>query len=167
MSFRLNSLLAIVHYKPLLLTAFAWGWFEVEFVPNAMRVFFLGGAMAIDLATGLVKSWKKGEATTSAGFQKSVVKLSRYCSVIIATWFLANVMAGMSERHIDYSFLVNGTIGFLTFIEIYSIFENVYEIDTEGPLSKWFIGPVLRFLRGQLKNNPFNKLNSDNEESSK
>lgn len=152
-------------HKALLLSAFAWGWFEVEFIPRPMRVFFLGAAMAIDLASGLVKSWKKGDATSSQGFQRTVIKLTRYSSVIIATWFLANVMGSMSPGKVDYSFLVNGCIGFLTFIEIYSIFENVYEIDPTGPLSRWFVGPALKFLRGKLKNNPFNQLNDDNEDS--
>ena len=165
----MKSLFAAWQYKPLLLSAFAWGWFEVEFIPAPMRIFFLGAAMAIDLASGLVKSWKNGHITTSAGFQRSVVKLSRYCSVIIATWFLANILGTVSPANIDYAYMVNGTIGFLTFIEIYSIFENVYEIDPTGPLSRYLVGPVLKILKGNMNRfNPFNKLNDhDNDTNSK
>lgn len=160
----MKSLLTVVQNKTLLFTGLAASWLEIAFLPKPMMLLLLVFAMIIDLITGLIKSWKKGVATASAGFQRSVVKLSRYVSVVIGVWLLANVLGNMSGAKVDYTYFVNACIGFLSFIEIYSIFENVYEIDPAGPLSKWFVGPVLKFLRGKLKNNPIEKLqNTEND----
>lgn len=143
----------MINYKPLLLSGVATGWFEVYFLPKPMMLFFLIGAIVVDFITGLIKSWGKGDATTSTGFRQTVSKLTGYIGAIIGMWFLANMLSLMyPQKVVDYSVLVNGTIGFLTFIELYSIFENVYEINPNSYLSRFFIRRVIKFLRGKLDN---------------
>ncbi len=162
----MKTLFLVLTHKPLLLAAIFWGIIEVAFFPKPMLLFFLAGSMVIDLLCGLMKSWKNGVATNAELFQKTVLKITRYVSVTIAVWILVNILNGMSPSSFDYSFFVNSCIGFLSFIELYSIFENVYEIDPAGPLSKYFVGPILKFLKGRLKNNPINQL-ENNEDTKK
>lgn len=137
--------------KKLLLTAMLWGWLEIAFLPNPMLIFCLFGAMIIDLITGLLKSWSTGKATTSTGFRRTVVKITMYFSLITATWILANLLSKMWESgKIDYAPLVNLVIGILSFIELYSVFENVYAMAPNSPISRYVAKPFLKFLRGLL-----------------
>lgn len=126
-------------------------WFEVAAMPKPMLLFFLFGAITVDFITGLIKSWTLGKATTSIGFRKTVSKLSTYVGAIIGIWFLANLFNMMYET--DYSLLVNGALFFLSFIELYSVFENLYQIAPKSLLSIYFIKPILKFLKGKLENN--------------
>jgi len=153
----MKSLVAAFQYKFLFLSSFAWGWFEVIAIPKLMLLFFLFGAMLVDFVTGLMKSWRLGIATSSNGLRKTVTKICTYAGAITGVWLLANLM-NASVFKFDYTVFVNSSIGFLTFIEIYSIFENVYEIDPNSLLSKKFIAPILKFLKGRLEQNPINKL---------
>jgi phage-related holin len=161
----MKTLFTVLNSKPLLLSAITVAGLELAFLPKPVLLYLLMGAMFIDLVTGLVKSWQRGVATASAGFQRTVIKMSRYTAVIFGVWIAANVICNTSGAKADYSPAINGTVGFLSFIEIYSIFENVYEIDPTGPLSKWFIGPALKLLRGRLINNPLNKFPGNDDES--
>ncbi len=144
-------------------TALIWGWLEIAFLPKPMLVFYLGGAMAVDLLTGLIKSWKMGQATKSSGFRKTVIKISTYVSTIIGVWLLANLMSQLYPK-LDYSSMVNITIGFLSFIELYSVFENIFAIDPDGALSRYIVKPVLGFLKGRLDRNPFSNLPKEDKD---
>lgn len=106
--------------------------------------------MTIDLITGLVKSWKKGRNTTSKGFKGTAIKIGTYSGIVVAASLMANVLADMYPP-IDYDFYVNLTVAFLTFVEVYSILENVYETDPKSTVSVYFIGPVLKWMKGYMK----------------
>lgn len=162
----MKSLITAFNHKTFLAAGAAWGWFEIVAVPKPMLLVLLFGAIIIDLLTGLIKSWNLGKATSSTGFRKTVTKVGAYVGVILGVWFLSNIMNGMYETAFDYAVFVNACIGFLTFIEIYSIFENVYEIDPNSLLSKKFIKPILKFLKGKLDNNPISKLTKDESDES-
>ncbi|RYD50656.1 MAG: hypothetical protein EOP52_13420 [Sphingobacteriales bacterium] len=147
----MRTLTMVFCNKNLLFTAIFWGWLEIAFLPNPMLIFCLFGAMLIDLITGLLKSWSTGKATTSTGFRKTVAKITMYFSLITATWILANLLQVMwSSVKIDYSPLVNLVIGILSFIELYSVFENVYAMAPNSPISRYVAKPFLKLLRGML-----------------
>ena len=141
--------LFLSHPKALLLAA-GVAWLEVIVIPNPVLIFVLLGAMMIDLLTGLLKSWNEGKATTSNGFRKSVIKFTTYACAIIGMWFLAVLLKQMYGGF-DYTILVNLTICILSLIELYSVFENVNAISPNSMLSKYLAKPVLKGLRGLLK----------------
>lgn len=157
--------MSIFHFKALMLSAFAWGWFEVVALPKPMLIFFLFLAIIIDLITGLIKSWGQGQVTTSAGFRKTVSKLLTYVAVIIGVWILANLISMGYNTGLDYVILVDGSIGFLTFIETYSIFENIYEASPNSLLSKKFIKPILKFLKGKINSHPIDDIIKNSEDA--
>ena len=145
----------------------AVGIIETIIVPKPALILLLLGAMILDLILGIWKSWSKGIATTSSGFRKTVNKLAAYMGAVLGMWFLAMLCSTIyKQTAFDYSHLVNGTIGFLTFIELYSIFENIYEIDPNSMLSRYFIKRVLKLLRGKLINDhPLKTIEDDEEQS--
>lgn len=160
----MKSTFAIFQHKTLFLSAITIGWLEVAALPNPNLIVILFGVMIVDFITGLIKSWKKGESTSKVGFVKSVTKIGVYTGAIMGVWLLANLLAQLYlQSTVDYTLFVNWTIGFLSFIELYSIFENIYETDPESKVSKKFVKPILKFLKGRIDNNPFtNPNNKDN-----
>ncbi len=162
----MKSLAHVLTNKKLFLASVAWGWLELAFFPKPMLLFFLAGTMIIDLITGLVKSWKNGVATNYQLLQKTVIKITMYCSVIISAWIMVNIFNTINKSDINYAIFVNGLIGVLSFIELYSIFSNIYEIDPKGPLSLYVVGPILKLLKSKLNNNPIHQLeNEENNEN--
>lgn len=140
------------------------GWFEVIAVPKPMLLLFLLGAILVDFITGIVKSWSKGKPTTPVGFRKTVTKLGTYVGSILGVWILVNILNTAYTTSFDYTVIINGSIGFLTFIEVYSVFENIYEIDPNSLLSRKFIKPILKFLKGKLdSSHPLDDLTNKNK----
>jgi phage-related holin len=166
----MKSILSIFQHKYLLLSAFAYGWFEVVAIPQPMLMVFLFGAITFDFITGIIKSMNKGVIATSVGFRKTVTKIGGYSGTIIAMWILANMLGMMNKGNkdaMDYSFLVNGTIGFITFIEIYSILENVSELFPNKSLIRGFLNTIMKFLKNKIESeNPIKQL-EDEQESNK
>jgi hypothetical protein len=153
-----RALLTTMKTGGLFLSATILGVVEIHFVPPPGRLLLLGIAIALDLMTGLVKSWSKSVPTTSGGLKRTGVKIGLYAGIICATWLLANIMGDVTNQKFDYGNIVTFTIGFLTLVEIYSIFENVYEADPESAVSVYLIGPALKWMKGTLEeHNPFKK----------
>ncbi|HAN37430.1 MAG TPA: hypothetical protein DCQ29_00890, partial [Chitinophagaceae bacterium] len=53
--------------------------------------------------------------------------------------------------------LNDGLLIFIIYIEVTSIFENLYAIDSNSTFAKFFIKPILNLLTFQIKNNPVTK----------
>lgn len=146
----MRSLLYIsTHIKPLMAAIIVAG-IELKFLPNYQLIFYLGGAIIVDLFTGLLKSWDRGETTLSGGLRKTALKVGVYSCVILATWLVACLLSTLYSK-IDYTPLVNLIIGLLSFIELYSVFENVYAIAPNSALSKYIAKPFLKFLKGVIE----------------
>ncbi|HWR32077.1 MAG TPA: phage holin family protein, partial [Chitinophagaceae bacterium] len=105
----------------------------------------------IDFITGITKAKLKGVARTSQGYRKTVIKLMQYVVAIIiflgGGYFLKQAIppnaegqmlqvANILQQASSYVML------FVIYIEVSSIFENLYEIDSKSPFSRFFINPV-------------------------
>lgn len=120
-----------------------------------MILFWLVLAVAFDLLTGVLKAWSKGESTTSAGLRKTVIKIGSYVGTMVMVIILTNVVGivDVSNRY-DLSILVDTLMGFMVFIELYSICENISEAYPNSPLVTYMIGPIMKFLKGKISKNP-------------
>mgnify|MGYP003336767858 CR=1 FL=1 len=138
-------------------TSFAtsFAWFSVKYVPSMMIFFWLVIAVLGDLLTGLLKAWTKGLATTSTGLRRTATKIGSYCGAIVVVVILVN-MLGIVDHNNKYNleFLIDGLVGFMVFIELYSICENISEAYPNSPLTKWLIIPIMKKLKGKLSKNP-------------
>lgn len=155
----LRALVTTLKTGGLFLSATWWSVLEIEFIPPPGKMALLFAAIMADLFTGLLKSWKLGIKTNSQGLKRTAIKIGMYAAIMIAVWLLANIMDDISPITVSYGFMVTLTVGFLTFIEIYSIFENIYEADKESFLSVYLIGPALKWMKGTAEEyNPFKRL---------
>lgn len=152
----------IFHFKTLLMSPVSllmgslFAWFSVKHIPSAMMLFWLGLALVLNLISGVAKAWTKGEFTTALGFQKTVVKIMVYSCTVIAMVMLVNMVQSISgNTQFNFSIAIDSVMGFLVWIELYSVFENVSVIYPKSALTRFLILPLLKVLRSRLKNPPF------------
>jgi hypothetical protein len=140
---------------------------KIQFFPNAQLLLWMTISIILDLVTGIGKALVKGEARTSAGYRKTVIKAFQYVGAISAAAILQNVGSINDSTKVLLSYVTDGLIVFITYIEVTSVFENLYEIDNKTILSKYFYTPILKILTFQLKNNPLIKQAGSLNEDSK
>jgi phage-related holin len=151
--------LSIFKYPLLLITgtsfATSFAWLSVKYLPSLMIFFWLVIAVLGDLLTGLLKAWAKGQATSSTGLRRTATKIGSYCGAIIVVIILIN-MLGIVDTTNSYNLkiLIDGLIGFMVFIELYSICENISEAYPNSPLTLWLIEPIMLKLKGKFLKPP-------------
>ena len=129
---------------------------QLNFFPNVSLLAVLFLVMVFDFITGVLKAKVLGMARTSDGFRKTIKKFTQYAFALLASYslaYVANTKGGETIQHLT-PYLVDGLSIFIVYIEITSIFENLYMIDSDSMISKYFFAPMLKMLTFQIKNNP-------------
>lgn len=131
--------------------------------PSLGLLQWMGIAIVVDFFTGVVKAAVLGRPITSNGFKQTVIKFLQYGGAITVGIILNNAarhnnLDGIKSL-LDY--LNNGLVVFIIYIEVTSIFENIYECDKNSPMGRFFIKPILKVLTFQIKNNPVSKLSEE------
>lgn len=131
-------------------------FFKVSFLPSAPLLFYMGLAILIDFITGIAKSKLLGIARTSKGYRKTVIKFVQYGGALAIGVVLANIgdAPANDPSKLMTAYFNNALIIFVIYIEVTSVFENLYAMDQKSLFSKYFISPMLRLLTWQIKNNP-------------
>jgi phage-related holin len=122
-------------------------------IGNVDLLLVMSALIVVDLITGIIKAIFLKKIRTSEGYRKTVIKFSQYGGAIVAGFLMKylavkNVDLGDLDKYVDY--LTNGLQLFIVFIELTSVFENLYQIDKTSPFSKYFLQPMLRILTFQL-----------------
>lgn len=144
-------MLTILKTPTLAVSAGLFSWLTIEYFPSAMLFFWLLIAMFGDFVTGLLKSWRKGKHTSSEGLRRSITKVLSYCGAILVIMVMVNVIGLVDDGNkYDLAIIINGLMGFIVFVELYSICENITEAYPESPLVKYFIVHIMTFLRGRF-----------------
>lgn len=129
---------------------------KVTFLPSVSLLFYMAIAIILDFITGILKAKVLKQVCTSAGYRKSVVKFLQYGGSIAIGLVLANVGEGRTADAFKsmISYFNDGLLLFIIYIEVTSVFENLYAVDNRTVMSKYFIAPVLKILTWQIRNNP-------------
>jgi phage-related holin len=131
-----------------------WGgtllFIDVITAPSFNMLFVVMGAIAIDFITGIAKAKAKKVARTSEGFRKTVVKLMQYLVPILVLWVASKRVPGYETALKEIS---GWLMLFITYIEVTSIFENLYKIDNKTVIAKYVYKPALRLLKFGIENN--------------
>jgi phage-related holin len=104
----------------------------------------------IDLVTGVVKAKFKKVNRTSEGYRKTLVKLLQYLVPVLILWGAGKFIPEYAVRLKQASGWV---MMFIIYIEVTSIFENLYEIDKTSPISKYLYKNMLVILKFGLEKN--------------
>jgi hypothetical protein len=128
----------------------------------------MGLGICLDFLTGVIKSVVLKEARTSKGYRKTIVKFTQYGGSVLVGMllkFIGSKNSDMANIALYADYLTDGLVIFIIFVELTSVMENIYAIDKETPFSKYFVGPLLKILTFQIKNNPVTKLESPEEKN--
>lgn len=155
----MNTINTIMKYPLLAMLSITFATITIQYMPTPLHLFWLASAVLLDLFTGLLKAWSKGQVTSSRGLRRTIIKIGSYVGTIVGVCILVNVIAMNlnATNKIDLSFMLNWLMGFMIFIELYSVFENIDEAYPDSIFSKYISSPILKFLKGKLKEKgPFN-----------
>lgn len=131
------------------------------FLPNVDLLIWMAIAMAGDWSTGILKSVILQIPRTSSGYRKTLSKFLQYAGSIIASVILTNVVSKTKfvDKETEFAivnYLNDGLLIYIIYIEVTSIFENLYACDHKSKFSKFIIAPLLKLLTFQIKGRPLN-----------
>lgn len=132
-----------------LLTFLGCTWFQFKYLPSINFMFILTIAMIIDLITGIIKAWVKGENTTSQGLRQTLIKFIQYGGFILVGILLLNVSVG-DKNLLKYSYVIDGSFVFILLIEFISICENLIEINPHSKIVLYVINPFMKLIKGRI-----------------
>lgn len=145
-----------------------------NFLPSVDLFVIMLMLTIIDFATGVLKAIIKKEARTSEGYRKTIVKVFQYGGAIAVSMtitYLAKTNPEFVQLGKYSSYIGNGLLLFIIFIELTSILENLYEVDKKSVASRYIIYPAVCLFTLKLNNirnlflNQDNEKKADNEES--
>lgn len=137
-----------------------WGgvllFIDVNFLtPKFNLIWVVCAAIIVDFITGVIKAKVNRQARTSAGYRKTVIKLSQYLIPVLCLFAVSWVAKSNAPQHELTLKQVNGFIMyFIIYIELTSILENLYEVDRDSSIAKYIYKPLLTILKFGLENNP-------------
>lgn len=134
---------------------------KFQFLPSGSLILVMGLGIVLDFLTGIIKSVVLKEARTSQGYRKTIVKFTQYGGSVLVGMLLKYIgskNSDMANISVYADYLTDGLVIFIIFVEITSVMENIYAIDKETPFSKYLVGPLLKILTFQIKNNPVTRL---------
>lgn len=150
--------------KALLLTKMFWSpiWTPtllfLEFIlqPSFSLFGVVMTVIAIDFVTGFAKAKFLKQARTSQGMRKTFVKLSQYLTPIFLLWG-ASLVAHYEPGYAVHEKMLRTSCGFVmmfvVYVEVTSIFENLYEIDKTSPIARYLYKYALIVLKWGLEHN--------------
>lgn len=126
-------------------------WFDFFMSPSLSLMGVMIGTVVLDLITGIIKAKFLGQARTSTGLRRTVIKISQYAVPVLVFWVAGKFIP-------EYKVRLQQAGGFLmmfiVYIECTSIFENLYAIDQKTPISKYIYKPALIILKFGIEHNP-------------
>jgi phage-related holin len=137
-----------------ILSVVALLFIKITLLPSIPLLFYMTVAMSLDFITGIIKAIILKEIRTSAGYRKTIIKFLQYGGSIAIGIILANAGNGRDAFKSIVGYFNDGLLIFIIYIEVTSIFENIYAIDKSSMMSRFFIAPILKILTWQIKNNP-------------
>lgn len=133
-----------------------FAFIKIQFLPalDLLTILFL--CMVFDFVTGIWKAKTKNQVRTSDGFRKTISKFVQYIGAIIGGAVLAYIGEQKGGEHASqlFGWFNDGLVTFIIYIEITSIFENLYAIDPRSKISQFCFQPAIKLLTFQFKNNP-------------
>lgn len=124
---------------------------QLTWLPNLSLLTWLTVAITIDFITGVLKSKVAKKEITSSLYRETIKKIIQYFGCISLCLLVQNIS---KSEHEYLGYFDDGVISFIIYIEVVSIFENLYEVDSTSLLSKLLIKPALTVLKFGLEKNP-------------
>jgi len=136
---------------------------KLTFLPNVTMLGWVFFAVLVDFITGVLKAKLNKQLLTSGGFRQTSIKCLQYIGLIVGGIIIGNSF----EKQSDIVKWVNdGLLMFILYVEVYSIFENLYAMNPDSKVAKMIFKPAMRILTVGLEKNSLNKV-ADSTEAAK
>lgn len=127
-------------------------------LPSGALMVCIGFVVLLDLVTGVIKAIIKGDARTSFGYTRTLKKGTQYLGAISISTVLKYLYSLPNKENTQaylpfMNYFHNGLLLYIIYIEVYSIFENLNEIDRKSPFARFIIRPMLSIMGFSIKNN--------------
>ncbi len=128
------------------------------FLPTGTLLLAIAVAIILDFITGVIKASYNNQVRTSEGYRKTVVKFIQYGGAVCVSMLLKFLVGLKDQGTVEYlnpymEFLNDGLLIFIIFIEVTSVLENMYAIDSKSVFAVYFIKPLLKVMTFAIKNN--------------
>ena len=118
--------------------------------PTLSLLQVVGVCIVFDLVTGITKAVLNKKQRTSEGYRKTVIKILQYSGPILVLYGAGlKIPEYKDQLHIFCGWVMM----FIIYIEVTSIFENLYEIDKRSPISRYGYKNILKILKFGLTHN--------------
>jgi len=130
----------------------------VEFIlqPSFSLFGVVMACILIDFVTGFAKAKFNKQDRTSKAMRRTFIKLSQYMVPIFLLWG-ASLICHYQPEYKTYEKMLRTFCGFVMmfviYIEVTSIFENLYEIDKTSPIARYLYKYALIILKVGLEHN--------------
>lgn len=117
--------------------------------------------MIADLVTGILKAKLTKEQITSEKARRTIIKFLQYFGC------LGMVIVMINQNHDNATFVEvmswakDGVTILILYIELLSVFENLYAMDKTTRIAIYFIRPIYWLLSLAIKDNPIKRAESD------
>ncbi len=127
---------------------------KLTFLPNITMLGWVFFAVLVDFITGVIKAKMNKQLLTSGGFRQTSIKCLQYIGLIVGGIIIGNSF----EKQSDIVKWVNdGLLMFILYVEVYSIFENLYALNPNSKIATMIFKPAMRILTIGLEKNSLNK----------
>lgn len=102
--------------------------------PNPIIIIGIAILSFFDLITGVLKSKRKGVATASQGFDKTITKLISYLTLIVLSFVVSNlaiIFYDLQEQVDNLNLGLNSVCLFMIYRDVKSILENLILSNTD------------------------------------
>lgn len=134
---------------------------KLTFFPDIKLMAWLLMAFVIDFLTGVVKSYFNKKAISSQGFRQTAIKALQYSGLLIAGIIIGNSFEKNSEL---VKWVNDGMVLFLLYVEVYSIFENLRDMNPESKVAKMLFNPALTILTLGMQRLSMSKLHEEKKQ---
>lgn len=126
---------------------------KLNFLPNITMLGWVFFAVLVDFMTGVLKAKLNKQLLTSGGFRQTSIKCLQYIGLIVGGIIIGNAF----EKQSDIVAWVNdGLLIFILYVEVYSIFENLYAMNPNSKVAKMIFKPAMRILTIGLEKHSLN-----------
>lgn len=136
---------------------------QLKFMPNVNMLGWVFVAVFVDFITGVIKAKIQDKLLSSQGFRQTSIKCLQYLGLIVGCIILGNTVDKENQL---VKWINDGMLLFIIYVEVYSIFENLYAFNPDSKVAPLF-KLVMRILTVGLEKNNINKIVEDVESAAK
>lgn len=134
---------------------------DLDFLPKVSLLVMMALAMGLDFLTGVLKAFALRQKFTSKRLRQTIIKFIQYGGAILIGLMISYIAADLEKEKPEWkyaqktmSWFNNGLLVLIIIIELRSITENLYEMNTSNIFARKVLNPMIKIFTVKINNNP-------------